>query len=47
MLTALYPGSGYDAPVWAFIAVDSDLPEGASCPYREVARAAAGANGKG
>jgi para-nitrobenzyl esterase len=46
MLTTLYPVSGYDAPVWALIAVDSDLPEGASCPYREVARAAAGANGK-
>jgi para-nitrobenzyl esterase len=43
---ALYPASGYDAPVWALIAVDSDLPEGGSCPYREVARAAAGANGK-
>jgi carboxylesterase type B len=46
MLTALYPASGYDAPVWALIAVDSDLPEGASCPYREVARAAVGTNGK-
>lgn len=46
MLTALYPASGYDAPVWALIAVESNLPEGASCPYREVARAADGANGK-
>jgi carboxylesterase type B len=45
MLTTLYPASGYDAPVWALIAVDSDLTVGATCPYREVARAAAGANG--
>jgi para-nitrobenzyl esterase len=43
---ALYPASGYDAPTWALIAVDSDFPAGAACPYREVARAAAGANGK-
>jgi para-nitrobenzyl esterase len=46
MLTTLYPTSSFDAPVWAFIAVDSDFPVGAACPYREVARAAAGANGK-
>jgi para-nitrobenzyl esterase len=45
MLTSLYPATGFDAPVWALIAVDSDLTIGAACPYREVARAAAGANG--
>jgi para-nitrobenzyl esterase len=44
-ILGLYPGSNFDAPVWALIAVDSDLTVGASCPYREVARAAAGANG--
>jgi para-nitrobenzyl esterase len=46
MLASLYPTTGFDTPIWALIAVDSDFPVGASCPYREVARAAVGTNGK-
>jgi para-nitrobenzyl esterase len=43
----LYPTSNIlDLPVWQLVAVDSDLTVGASCSYREVSRAAAGANGK-
>ena len=45
ILNTLYPASSFDAPVWALIAVDSDFPVGAACPYREVARAAVGTNG--
>jgi para-nitrobenzyl esterase len=40
----LYPQSNFTAPVWQLIAVDSDLTVGATCPYREVARAAVGTN---
>jgi len=44
-ILGLYPASAYDAPVWALIAVDSDLTVGATCPYREVARAAVASSG--
>ena len=40
---ALYPAMHYDAPVYALIAVDSDLQE--ICPNRNVGRAAVRANG--
>jgi para-nitrobenzyl esterase len=46
MLLNANPASSYASPVWALIAVDSDVPVGGSCSYREVARAAAGPNGK-
>jgi para-nitrobenzyl esterase len=48
ILSSLYHADIFQAnalPVWELIAVDSDFPVGAACAYREVARAAAGANG--
>lgn len=45
-IVSLYPPSNIlNLPVWQLIAVDSDLTVGATCPYREVARAAVGTNG--
>jgi para-nitrobenzyl esterase len=45
-IVSLYPASNIlSAPVWQLIAVDSDLTVGATCPYREVARAAVGTSG--
>lgn len=45
-ILSLYPPSSIlNAPVWQLIAVDSDLTVGATCPYREVSRAAVGTHG--
>ena len=45
LLSLFAPSNILDLPVWQLIAVDSDLPVGGTCPYREVSRAAVGANG--
>ena len=39
---ALYPVSDYDAPIWALVAVDSDI--NVTCELRNTARAAVGRN---
>jgi hypothetical protein len=46
MLLSANPAASYAPPIWALIAVDSDLSVGGTCSYREVTRAAAGPNGK-
>jgi para-nitrobenzyl esterase len=44
-ILSLYgPNNILDSPVWQLIAVDSDLTVGATCPYREVSRAAVSVN---